>query len=220
MIVADHRILMPAGRIAHAAEAATPSCDQRRQHRLHVIAEREVGIPDDAGSHAGFAGIIGFTSLRQVGDCLDLPDGAQLGRSIGAILETAVDEDRRHHVMAASRVGKHLVEHVPPAVPPDVMMGVDNWEVRLNDRLDRCAREPVCARRENAAVGSRLRVRVHSSAPLAHRFARTRALPHSGSMPGPSSLCLPRLDLGLPSTLLLRANDVIADSVHAPHRHS
>jgi hypothetical protein len=87
MIVADHRILMPAGRIAHAAEAATPSCDQRRQHRLHAIAEREVGIPDDAGSHAGFAGIIGFTSLRQVGDCLDLPDGAQLGRSIGAILE-------------------------------------------------------------------------------------------------------------------------------------
>jgi hypothetical protein len=59
------------------------------------------------------------------------------------------------------------IEIIPAAaIAPDVMMRVDDRQLRLDDRLDRCPRKPICARRKNAAVGRRLRVGVHSYAPV------------------------------------------------------
>jgi hypothetical protein len=47
--------------------------------------------------------------------------------------------------MAAPRVGRHRVEHVPAAVAPDVMMGVDDQKLGPDHLLDRCPTDQSCA---------------------------------------------------------------------------
>src|SRR5712675_31807 len=46
---------LPSRGITHTAEAATTRLDQSRQYRFYALAERQVGIADDAGGHVSLA---------------------------------------------------------------------------------------------------------------------------------------------------------------------
>ena len=86
VIVADHRVLVPAGRIANAAKTAPACLDQCGQYGLHAIAERQVGVADDAGGDARLATMFGIALRREARDELDLADGTQLGRPVRPIV--------------------------------------------------------------------------------------------------------------------------------------
>ena len=105
VIVADHRILMPAGGIADAAKAALACLDHCGQYGLYSIAERQVGKADDAGGHTGLPRF-GLALRRETRDELDLADGTQLRRPVVAIVCAAFDEDGRLDVVAGSGVGQ------------------------------------------------------------------------------------------------------------------
>ena len=47
--VADHRIGVIPGRVAHATEPAAAGADMRLQHRRHPVAGGQIGVADDAG---------------------------------------------------------------------------------------------------------------------------------------------------------------------------
>src|SRR5262249_18377686 len=110
VIVADHGILMPPGRVAYPTEATLTRLQECRQNRLNTVAERQVGVADDAGSHARLAGMVRVGLGCQAGHKLDLADGSKLDRSTRAVTLTAFDEYGRLDVVAGRGVGKELVE--------------------------------------------------------------------------------------------------------------
>ena len=106
VIVADDRIVVPAGGVADAAKAAAAGLDQSSQYGLHSLAERQVRVTDNSGGHASLATMVGVALLRETRDVFDLADGAQLDRPVLAIALAAVDEDGRFYVVAACGVGQ------------------------------------------------------------------------------------------------------------------
>jgi hypothetical protein len=76
----------------------------------------------------------------------------RFGRAVRAILEAAVDEDASDDVVAgATHVGHHVIQHVAATVAPDVVVRIDDWQIRLENRLRQRLSEPVVAWREDAA---------------------------------------------------------------------
>src|SRR5262249_6580756 len=96
---------------------------------------------------------------------LDLADGSKLDRSSRAVTLTAFDEYGRLDVVAGRGVGKELVEEIAPRRVPQVMVRIDNCEIRVNDLLEGRTCEPVCPRGEDAAESRRSRFRFHCCSP-------------------------------------------------------
>src|SRR5262252_4357711 len=110
VIVADHGILMPAGGVAHPTEPTLARFQKRRQNRFNVVAERQVGIADNTGSHARLAGMLRVRAGGQPGHELHLTDGSKLDRSSGVVALTAFHEYGRFDVVAGRGVGKEVVD--------------------------------------------------------------------------------------------------------------
>jgi hypothetical protein len=74
-------------------------------------------------------------------DKLDLTNGAQLHRPIGAVHCSCFDEYGRAHVVTAIDVGGQLVKQVAlvgdalGAKVPEVMMRIADWDLRLQRGL-------------------------------------------------------------------------------------
>jgi len=91
----------------------------------------------------------------------DYSDGTQLRRPGGAIVGAAFDEDGGLDVVAGPRVGQQLIDQIAPTLVPQVMVGIDDGDPGLQDRLRRRAGQPVGPRREDAAVRGRLIFATH-----------------------------------------------------------
>src|SRR5262245_16576173 len=161
VIVADDRVFMPTRTIADAAKAAFTRCNQGGQYRLHAIAESEIGETDDAGGHACLASMFSVALRGEIGDELDLTDGTHLDRPVRPIVSAAFDEDGRLDVVARSGIGQQLLDQIAPPLTPQVMVSVDDYELRLENLLDRRAGQPIFARWEDPAIGCRLLVDAH-----------------------------------------------------------
>src|SRR5262245_28533061 len=96
---------------------------------------------------------------------LDLADGSKLDRSSRAVTLTAFDEYGRLDVVAGRGVGIELVEEIAPRRVPQVMVRIDDCEIRVDDLFEGCTREPVHPRGEDAAEGSRSCIGVHWCSP-------------------------------------------------------
>src|SRR6476659_4657276 len=114
MIISDDGIIMPAGRVANAAQSAAARLDQGGEYRFHPVAEREVRESHDAGSDAGLDVRIGLTSRRDTCSEFDLADRPQFDRSHGSLMVAAFDCDRCHDVVAASGVSEIVLEEIAP----------------------------------------------------------------------------------------------------------
>jgi hypothetical protein len=86
---------------------------------------------------------------------LDLADRAQLQGSLAQIILPALDEDGRLDVVTARGIGQQVVDHIASRGAPQVMMGVDDGKVGLEDLLVRRQRQPRGARRKDPAKGGR-----------------------------------------------------------------
>ena len=157
--VADHRIVVPGGAEADALEAPAAGGDLGLEHRRHAIAESEVGVADDAGADAGRAVVAAGAHCRHACSELDLADRLHLHRPLRAIHGAAFLEDGRHHLVAGVGVGQEVVEQIAIARHvPEMMMGVDDLELGIEDRLGCRLGEPGRVRLEDAAELGRLRV--------------------------------------------------------------
>ena len=69
-------------------------------------------------------------------DELSFPDGLHFGWAVGAIHRAALDKNGLGDVVAAAGVGEQLVkEKTVPWAIPQMMMGIDNLQPRLDDLL-------------------------------------------------------------------------------------
>jgi hypothetical protein len=66
--VADDRVGVVIAGIAHAAEAPSAGADVGLQDRFYAIAERQVGVADDAG---GYSGRAEHAACAHCGDAVD-----------------------------------------------------------------------------------------------------------------------------------------------------
>src|SRR5262249_53111119 len=104
VIIADDGVFMPARVIADAAKAAPTCLNQGGQNWLHAIAESQIGETDDAGGHPSLARIFGVALRGEIGDELDLTDGAHLDRPVCPIVGPALDENGCLDVVASSSI--------------------------------------------------------------------------------------------------------------------
>jgi hypothetical protein len=73
---------------------------------------------------------------RDAGDELDLADWARLDRPIGAIHRAALLEDGGDDVVAGVEIGEQFRQQVGPAAAvPQMMMRIDDRQLRFEDRL-------------------------------------------------------------------------------------
>ena len=194
--IADDVAGVPRRGMAHAAEAPAPGLDQSLQHGLDAIAEGEVREAHDARSHARGAVLPAVAHGGHPGHEFRLADRAHLFRAVRAIHGVAFHEHGGHGVVAAAHVVEKLVKQVAVVrALPQVMMSVDDGQIRLEDGLGRPLGQPRLVRRVDAAELRRPRGAAHpdfrmraaprsstgstSSAFAAGRLKRTRATPAS-----------------------------------------
>src|SRR5262249_22110906 len=140
---------------ANAAKSPLARVDHGGEDRFDPIAEREVGKPDDAGRDKGLARIV-LALRRNVCGKFDLTDRAQFCRSFGSLMSTAFDQDGCHHAVAGSGIGEKVREEIAPRRAPEVVMSVDDGELRFQYRLRLGAAQPVFARCGDSAESFRL----------------------------------------------------------------
>ena len=152
LAIADDRARVPRPRVAHAAEAPAAGPDMRLQHRLHAVAEREVGEAHDARGDARRPVGAARAHRRHAGDELGLAHGPHLLGARGAIHRMALDEDGGDDVVPGADVVEELVQEIAVVGPlPQVVMRVDDGQVGLEDRLRRLLGEPGLVGRVDAA---------------------------------------------------------------------
>ncbi len=154
--VADDRVGVPGRAMAHAAKAAGPGGDLGLEHVGHAIAQGQVGVAHDAGADAGRAVATAVAHGRHAGAELDLAHRAHLGGSTRAVHRMALVEDGRHDLVARfvtlAEIGQQLIEQIAVARHvPQMMVGIDDREVGLEDRLGSSLGQPRRIRHEDAA---------------------------------------------------------------------
>ena len=154
-----------AGGVADAAEAAAAGARYAPPAPAPTrVAQRQVGMADDAGAGARRAVDAAGAHRRDAVDELGLADRLHLDRPVGAVHRAALDEDRGRDVVAGAGVGQQLVQQVAMVgVIPQMMVRIDDRQVRLEDRLARLFREPCFVGHESAP-------RPFDRGSLCHRF--------------------------------------------------
>ena len=146
--VADDRALIPAGGMAHPAKAAATGPQMRQQDGLDRVAEGQIGIADDTGRDAGRTVIPRGAHRGDAGDKLGLADGPEFGGAALAVHRAAFEEDGCDDVVAGVEVGEQLVEEIAViAALPQMMVGIDDRQIRVEHGLVGGRREPCLVRR-------------------------------------------------------------------------
>src|SRR4051812_48428893 len=163
--------------------------------------EGEVGEADDAGGDPRQAIAAACAHRGDAGDEFGLADGAQRLPSRGAVHGVALDEDGRGDVVAGVQVGEEIIQQVALVGPlPEVMVGVDDRQRGLEDRLRGGARQPFGIGRKDAAVARRCLVLAHDvspgSCPRVRHGRRRGATSGAGGFTRPGVRALPRSDRG------------------------
>ena len=134
---------VPRRRVAHAAESPAAGPDVRLQHRLDAVAQGEIGEAHDAGGDARRPVEAALAHRRHAGHELGLAHRPHLLGPARAVHRVAFDEHRGDDVVAGADVGEELVQQVAVVrAVPQVMMGVDDRQVGLEDRLGRLLGQP------------------------------------------------------------------------------
>jgi hypothetical protein len=82
------------------------------------------------------------------GDEFGLADGPHLGRAAGAVHRVAFEKHRRDDVVAAVQVSEQFVEEIAViAALPQMMVRIDDRQIRVEDRLQLGGGEPCLVRR-------------------------------------------------------------------------
>ena len=126
--------LVARGDVADAPEAAGACGHMGFQHFLDLVAKGQVGRTDDAGARAG-GGFAPFGFARDAGDEFGFADTAQRFRPAGAITVAALDEYGGGDAMAGIRIAQQLIEQIPAAAFPEVVMRIDDGEIGFEDLL-------------------------------------------------------------------------------------
>ena len=164
--VADRWVRIPAGGMAHPAEPPAAGADMGLQHLFRPVV-RQVYRPDDARGHPRGAVAAAVAHRGDAGDELRLPDRSHLFRPIRAIHRMAFQKHRRDGVVAGVDVRHELVQQIALVVAmPQVMMGIDDRQVRFQRRLGCRLRQPGRIGRVDMAVARRLTGRCHLGFPL------------------------------------------------------
>ena len=124
-------------RVADAPETAPGGLLVGVEHLAQSVAERQVGVGDDAGDRGGVR-VPGGQFVGLGGDELGLADRAEVVGAIGTVGGAAFHEHRRHDVVAVGGVGHEVVDRIGDAAArrPEVVVGVDDRYVGVDDRLD------------------------------------------------------------------------------------
>ena len=134
--VAHIRARVEPGGVADTAVAAVAGRDLGPQHILDRGAEREVREANDAGAGLRLAVAPGRAHRGGAVDELDLADRRLRFRPARPVHRAAFDEDRRAHIVAAAGVLQQLVQQVAvEREVPEVMVRIDDRQVRLQDFL-------------------------------------------------------------------------------------
>ena len=136
----------------------------RLQHRGHPVALGQIGVAHDPGRYLGFAVAAAVGHGRDAGDELGLANRTHLDRAVLAVHRVALKKNATHDVVSGGAVFQELMQqvaearHVPGLAPraaagalPEVVVGVDDFQIRVDDGLRRRLGEPVGARWKNAA---------------------------------------------------------------------
>ena len=154
-------LVLPGGGVADALEAGAGGGHVGAQDLLGAGAERQVDQADDAGGDARRAVA---AARRHGGDAVDelgLAQRAQLGRAVGAVAGRALDEHRALDFVAAAGVGQQVGQQVAVrGEVPEVMVRVDDGQIRLEDLLLRQA-QPVLADARHAGRDRAVRLLGH-----------------------------------------------------------
>jgi hypothetical protein len=164
--VADHRVRIPPRGMAHAAEPSAAGTDMRLQHLLRPLM-RQVRRPDDAGGNPRRAIQTALAHRRDAGDEFRFTNGFHLLRPIRAIHRVAFQEHGRHRVMAGADVLQKLVQQITLiAAVPQMMVGVHDRQIRLQNRLRLSLRQPGRIGRIDMAIVGRFTGLGHACFPL------------------------------------------------------
>ena len=137
----DRRVGVPGDAVTDAAEPAATGLDLGIQHVAHPGTQRQVGVADDGLGDAAGAVVAG---CAHGGDAVDEFDLAHRRHLLGAVLAVhrlTFHEHGGDDVMAAADVGQQVGQEVAAAMRcvPEVMMWVDDRQVRFQRRLARAA---------------------------------------------------------------------------------
>ena len=138
----DHQTEIGLGtgqRVPDATEPSAARGDVRVEHVVE-LGGAQVGVADDGRDQSAALG-------RRRGHELALADGPERGRSVGAVPDVALHEDRRLHAVSRVHVGEQLGDRVrqQPTGGPEVMVRIDDPAVGIDDVLDdeRAATRPI-----------------------------------------------------------------------------
>ena len=133
--------------MAHAAEPAAAGADLRLQHRLDPLAQRQVGVAHDARGDARRPVGAAVAHRGNAGDEFRLADRTQFLRAGRAVHRVALQEHGRDHVVPAAQVREQFVQQVTMIrTLPQVMMGIDDRQFRVEDRFRRRLGQPCIIR--------------------------------------------------------------------------
>ena len=126
-----------------------------------TIAEREIGMADDAGAMPGLAVDAAGAHGGHTIDELGLANGAQLFEACCAIHRAGLHIHGRNDVVAAARIRQQLIQQVaPPRAVPQMVVRIDDRQLGLEDgawvRLEVARGKGAC----------RLRVKLTDATPL------------------------------------------------------
>jgi hypothetical protein len=127
------RVRIARTRVPDAAEQTPSRRLVRAQDLLHCVAEREVGMRDDAGDHRPSrppAGALFCDRSHELG----LTEALKVLRSALAVARAALDEHRLLDAMPGAGVGPEILEQIaaPLRPVPQVMMRIDDRPLRLD----------------------------------------------------------------------------------------
>ncbi len=154
-----HRAVVRRRVMAHTAQTPFSGSDLLFQDACHGIPEGHVRVRNDAGCHLARA----VWSLRrgagQTGDPFDLPDRSQRFRAgCSPSRLVCLDVDGADDFVTARKILLQVAEAVVMCLPfgaEQMMMGVDNRQMRLHGAHRRCAGMPFaqskCVPRRGAA---------------------------------------------------------------------
>ena len=121
-----------------------PTASLGLQHLAHARAEHQVGVADDRLGDAAWAVIAGRAHRRDAVDEFDLAHRRHLARAVLAIHRLAFEEHRGDDVVAAADVVQQFGQEVAAAMRriPEMMVRIDDRQIRLQRRLARTLRQP------------------------------------------------------------------------------
>jgi len=156
LAVADLLVRVPGGGNPDALEVAVACGHVGLQHLAHVVAEGDVGEPDDAGCGLRRSVLVAGAFGVLLGGELGLTDRLQRFGTVLAVLGMALDVDAGRHVVAGVHVGRVLSDLVAVAgVVPQVVVRVEDGQLGQQDLFGWLPAQPLLVRGQDVAERTR-----------------------------------------------------------------